>query len=49
MSTLKNNFEFMLDSEISKEIAKKLQAIRKKRFKTQEDFKSLGRCSLLIL
>jgi len=35
---LKNDFEFMTSLEISKEIAKKIKTIRKKRFKTQELF-----------
>jgi len=38
MNMLKDNYEFMLDNEIIKEIAKKLKEIRKEKFKTQNDF-----------
>ncbi len=35
---LMDNFEFMTSREISKSLAKKIKAIRKKKFKTQELF-----------
>lgn len=35
---LKNNFEFMTSAEIAKALAKRVQTIRKKKFKTQKDF-----------
>ena len=35
---LNNDFEFMTSAEVSKSIAKKIKAIRKNRFKTQELF-----------
>ena len=35
---LKNNFEFMTSVEIAKALAKRIQTIRKKKFKTQKEF-----------
>ena len=37
-TNLKDNYEFMTSAEISKSLAVRIKAIRKKRFKTQELF-----------